>query len=437
MHYAFHIEQLKSYGWCAGRTCPSQRSRLTTLRLFFMFGADDSTPLWSITRTTPRTVLTEKALAVSCGVFTTVDLVTMGFGGRLNILIPDPSHRLQILHCVVCGGISDGFLVYASSTSFIRVVHVVVGSDVSRIYYAALKAIMTEHLMWIYSDNGVMPRFGGGPRSHCVDMVTLEPTLALWGVLVTLTKVRQQPLPPAKHIIPTLIASWNRVKGGIDVYSRYLKNVKSKHFRLSPTATIWLRMLMSLVYNAHQSYLILQSHDFLMNSTLCTSIKNTARIYRASALSAGTLLLLSLRDQLHNSRFDRSKKNTIETSVIEMGHSFSYNKRKFFNTQKEWIDLRLSKRNTHRSLRCVLCCRSNHDIENRNHSRQGFKTSFDKSAKAKHAPPSDARDTNAAESKEPPAPIAQQVVEVWRSRRAVRLPRALRDDASRIEGCLR
>lgn len=175
------------------------------------------------TRTTPRTVLKEKALAVSCGVFTTVDLVTMGFGGRLNSLMPDPSHRLQIQHCVVCGGISDGFLVYASSTSIIRVVHVVVGSDVSRIYYAALKTIMTEHLMWIYSDNGVMPRFGGGPRGHCVDMVTLEQTLALWRALVTLTKERQQPLPPAKHIIPTSIALWNHVKGGIDVYLRYLK----------------------------------------------------------------------------------------------------------------------------------------------------------------------------------------------------------------------
>ncbi|EGZ22297.1 hypothetical protein PHYSODRAFT_354453 [Phytophthora sojae] len=125
-----------------------------------------------------------------------------------------------------------------------------------------------------------------------------------------------------------------------------------------------------------------------MDSTLCTSYKSYQK-YRQNLPSFGAFcrdaaVALSQRPVVQQP-LRPVEENTIETSVIEMGHSFSYNKRKFFNTQKEWIDLRLSKRNTHRSirivnatqLRCVLCCRSNHDIENRNHSRQGFKTSFE------------------------------------------------------------
>jgi hypothetical protein len=34
-------------------------------------------------------------------------MVTMGFGGRLSTVIPEPSHRLQMLHSLVCGGVED------------------------------------------------------------------------------------------------------------------------------------------------------------------------------------------------------------------------------------------------------------------------------------------------------------------------------------------
>ncbi|KAF1787934.1 hypothetical protein GQ600_15186 [Phytophthora cactorum] len=46
------------------------------------------------------------------------------------------------------------------------------------------------------------------------------------------------------------LKSW---KGGIDVYSRYLTNLKSRHLHLPPLAAIWLRPLTTLVYNAYQS----------------------------------------------------------------------------------------------------------------------------------------------------------------------------------------
>lgn len=210
------------------------------------------------TRTTARTVQHERALSAVHCIFTTVNLASMGTGELLNTAIPELNHRLQILHSIVCGGVGDGFLVYATSSSIIRVVHVVVSSSASQTYCSALNAIARGYMGWVYTANSCIPDFDHSQYGHCVDQATLQQTLELWKALVNIIDERQGPLPPAKHIIPTLIALWNKVKGGIDVYSRYLKNVKSKHFRLSPTGAIWLRMMMTLVYNAHQSYMLFQ-----------------------------------------------------------------------------------------------------------------------------------------------------------------------------------
>lgn len=237
------------------------------------------------TRATARTVQQEQAAAKAYGIFTTVELTGMGSGFRLNAVIPESSHRLQILHSIACSGITHGYLVYASSTYIIRVVHVVVSESASHTYQSALKAIALGYMEWVYTETASIPEFETEQLGHCVDQATLVQTLGLWRALVKLINERQNPLPPAKHIMPTLIALWNRVKGGIDVYSRYLKNVKSKHFRLTPSATIWLRLLMTLVYNAYQSFLLFQvasSSQFARRIWVLTVILAVTRFFDES-----------------------------------------------------------------------------------------------------------------------------------------------------------
>jgi hypothetical protein len=51
---------------------------------------------------------------------------------------------------------------------------------------------------------------------------------------------------------------WNRIKGGIDKYSRYLKDSKAEHKSLHVYGIISLRMLMTIVYNAYQSFVVIQ-----------------------------------------------------------------------------------------------------------------------------------------------------------------------------------
>ncbi|POM79457.1 Hypothetical protein PHPALM_2871, partial [Phytophthora palmivora] len=133
-HSQYHIERLKSYGLLC------RRGRFHAIMEYK-------------TRTTARTVQKEQVLANSWGRFLTVDVSAMGFGGRLCDVIPEASHRLQLLHSIACGGLQDGFLVYASATAIIRVVHVVVEPGVSWTYRTALEAIQKGYLTWIYDDN--------------------------------------------------------------------------------------------------------------------------------------------------------------------------------------------------------------------------------------------------------------------------------------------
>ena len=63
----------------------------------------------------------------------------------------------------------------------------------------------------------------------------------------------KHPFPPAKHLVPTIVAMWNGFKGGIDVYSRLLKNVQSDHKKLGPKCFVIFRLIKSLLLNAHIS----------------------------------------------------------------------------------------------------------------------------------------------------------------------------------------
>ncbi|KAF1781992.1 hypothetical protein GQ600_19596 [Phytophthora cactorum] len=108
------------------------------------------------------------------------------------------NHKSQLLHNIVCGGVEGGFPIYASQTEVIRVVHVRVAEEVSTTYRAALAVIRDAHLRWVYEENGAIPCFFQHELGHCIDFYTLSQNLQLWKSLV-------RPLPPAKHIIPSLL----------------------------------------------------------------------------------------------------------------------------------------------------------------------------------------------------------------------------------------
>jgi hypothetical protein len=66
-----------------------------------------------------------------------------------------------------------------------------------------------------------------------------------------------------------VIDFWNTLKGGVDIFSRYLKNCKAQHKRKIQIYTvIILRLLTTCVYNAYQSYILINILPLLDNNTI-------------------------------------------------------------------------------------------------------------------------------------------------------------------------
>ena len=70
---------------------------------------------------------------------------------------------------------------------------------------------------------------------------TIANNLQLWDRATKMIIRAGNPLPTPRAIVPSMIAFWNSVKGRVDVYPRFLKNVKVSNAHLSSLEYINLR----------------------------------------------------------------------------------------------------------------------------------------------------------------------------------------------------
>ena len=87
------------------------------------------------------------------------------------------------------------------------------------------------------------------------------------------------PLPARKHLLPEVVATWNRGKRPINVYSRFQKSVKSYHSHLGPVGAIWLRLIVTSVHNSFQAYNLSRTERFL-KSDECNSFQNFQHFWK-------------------------------------------------------------------------------------------------------------------------------------------------------------
>ncbi|KAJ3085933.1 hypothetical protein HDU96_005148 [Phlyctochytrium bullatum] len=108
-----------------------------------------------------------------------------------------------------------------------------------------MQSCQANFLQFIYANTEEVPNFDSGEfgdLGFASDGKTIKQTLALWKALNEKWKSTPDvPLPTYRRILPLAISMWNRLKGGVDIMSRYLKNVKANHGKLSPPAAIRLR----------------------------------------------------------------------------------------------------------------------------------------------------------------------------------------------------
>ena len=190
------------------------------------------------------------------------------------------------------------------------------------------------------------------------------------------------------------MATWNRGKGPIDVYSCFQKNCKSAHFHLGPVGAIWLRLITTCVYNAYHTYNLSRTVSYLMSDE-CKSFKNFQQsrarqppFHQFCVELANDLKIEVVPPSMYESCSDNDGQMTIRrtddgadnTSSCVVG--ITYNKREAYFCKLPLIERRKNGRLNHqlvtsvkRQSSCVWCCRIDHSTGQK-HSRHGMKTTW-------------------------------------------------------------
>ena len=353
------------------------------------------------TKCSDATLSAETELAKQYGEFQEIDVERDPMSFKVSI--PDASYRCQLLHGMASGCLNDALYVVASLRKIIRVVHVRVSNLIRQQYLSAIGDLGRQHLGW--NVEGSLPAtLEIEPESHAVDRHSVWTTLCLWREMSRMISERGRPLPAGKHILPEVVATWNRGKGPIDVYSRFQKSTKSYHAHLGPIGAIWLRLLMTTVYNAYHSYNLSRTAAFL-TSDECRSFKEFQKtrarlppfrqfchiladdlqvsvvppiMYNTSS-SDGDEEVINAGASDGDGDVETQRRQTRNKTSEEL--SIVYNKRDAYFSMPELIAKRMNRRVAHllcslrRQSSCVWCCRLDHS-RGVPHSRHGRKTTW-------------------------------------------------------------
>jgi hypothetical protein len=303
---------------------------------------------------------------------------------RFKTVVPELAHRTQVLHALFCGSVQHSLLVYAKLDSIIRIIHITVTEMDQLVWINMIRHIGTKYLDWIYSNHNIPAAFlDKTVLGHAKDKVTLLTNLQLWRAHRAIVRQDSKPLPPAKRILPSVIDFWNRLKGGVDIYSRYLKNCKAQHKKQNPNTVIILRLLTTCVYNAYQSYILINILPHLENNTIQSYKQYQQYRNRLGGSFNNFCRDIALDNDLGVEITETHHIDTSEQPQTdqELKRLSLYKKRELYMSRTDLIALRLNK--THkasfisngRQLTCTVCCSKNrHHVSNLTHSREGIKT---------------------------------------------------------------
>lgn len=198
-------------------------------------------------------------------------------------LVWTPGYRVQLLHNAALWSAKRILFVCASQTSIIYAVLVEFPSAIMATYMQAIRSRSQALINWYNSNDANLDHnpftTSNLEMGYANDMNCVNINRNLARKIRELNEQRvsrdEELLRPAQSIIPQAIRIWNRVKGGQDVVSRILKNVKVDFKQLSPSAFMILRVIMTAAMNAHLTWRILeilpelgsfQSYDKLKNA---------------------------------------------------------------------------------------------------------------------------------------------------------------------------
>ena len=164
--------------------------------------------------------------------------------------VPEVDHRVQLFHHAAVNGLRHSLYVAATPTEIVYAVL----AQFEVLHLWAYCSFMS-HIMHSYAtvDHvlGLPQSELGRARDHHTFKVTSKLSTAIQYENSRRISQNEPMLKPAHSIIPVAVAYWNHVKGGQDVVSRMLKNVKVDFRSLTPRAFIWMRLVSLCLINAH------------------------------------------------------------------------------------------------------------------------------------------------------------------------------------------
>ena len=170
-----------------------------------------------------------------------------------KLLVWTPAYRAQVLHHCTTISTNVCLFVVAGRVKIIYAVFVKISEADRNMYAQIVKNACLESLRLFSRTPAIFftePEHFG----HAVDVETI----ILWQKIAE-SVINSDPLRgPAHDIIPYCVSLWNQGKGGQDVCSRILKNLKVDFQRLTPRAFIFIRFIMTALMNAHMLHRILQ-----------------------------------------------------------------------------------------------------------------------------------------------------------------------------------
>ena len=291
---------------------------------------------------------------------------------------------------MACGGLDNAFYVVASLRKILRVVHIRVGPLKRQQYVSAITNLGLQHLNWI--SEGTLPAMLFETGSHAVDHHSVQCTLDLWRAMSRMINELQRPLQAGRHLVPEVVATWNRGKGPIDVYSRFQKNCKAVHAHLGPVGAIWLRLIMTCVYNHHayHAHGLSRSVEYLLNQEECKSFSDFQK-HRSRQLSfrqfcqslANDLNIEVVPPSMYASSSSANDDEGVMSGEEAIVERITYNKREAFFNKLPLIERRINQRAHHKrvsmqkQMSCIWCCRVDHSSTTETfHYRHGRKTTM-------------------------------------------------------------
>ncbi len=160
-------------------------------------------------------------------------------------------YRTQVLHHVCTYNIDKLLFVVGSQKEIIYIAFIHFPHEILHAYKRLLENFGNKYISWYHNDREIKKFLQHLDLQHAVDI----PTVLFWkkmaNKLVELNSSEGTRLAPAHDIVPHAISLWNKCKGGQDVVSRQLKNVKVDFRQLKPRAYIIIRQVMTQLLNVH------------------------------------------------------------------------------------------------------------------------------------------------------------------------------------------